>query len=214
MTYRRIRRLGAGYFGEVWLEEDTALNRLCAAKYLNPDFLLANQNPFAEAQTMVSVEHENIVQVYSADATGDRPVIRMEYLPAGSVENAYEGKPVPVLDAISLLEEACRGIEFLHSKEVLHRDIKPANLLLSGPKRVKVGDFGLSCHAGSTTTAPPWFYTAHLPPESIDAGTGIEDFTGDVYALGVTAYRLLNGDHRFAEIRGYAEWTPHPVCQH
>lgn len=218
MGYRQIRRLGAGYFGEVWLEEDEALGRMCAAKYLDPSRLTPGSFAYAEAQAMMVARHENVVQIFSADAEDGIPVIRMEYLEAGSVEDRYGGRPVAVGDAVRYMEEACWGVEHLHARGLLHRDIKPGNLLLHGDGRVKISDFGLSCFTNSSAVIPPWSYTAHLPPEALKTGLGIESAVGDVYALGITTYRLLNGDRDFESIRELASlkaaavlsnWLPH-----
>jgi serine/threonine protein kinase len=122
------------------------------------------------------------------------PVIRMEYLPNGSVDDKHNGSPVPVEEAVRIMEDACRGISHLHAQGILHRDIKPANLLLADSGRVKVSDFGLACELADAKTAPPRSYPMHLPPETANAGTGITTIAGDIYAAGVTAYRLLNGD--------------------
>jgi eukaryotic-like serine/threonine-protein kinase len=122
----------------------------------------------------------------------------MEYLPDGSVADRYKGDPVPAGDAVRIMEEACRGVEHLHARGLLHRDIKPGNLLLTDTGSVKVSDFGLSCQLGATRGVPLLSYTSHLPPEAVRAGEGITSVAGDVYALGVTTYRLLNGDAALA----------------
>ncbi len=142
MPYRQVRLLGNGYFGEVWLEQDMAIGRLCAAKY--PDMSLTSATQaFKEADFMSKADHENVVRIYSADEANERPVIRMEYLERGSVFDLYGDSPAPVADAIGIIEDACRGIEFLHSREILHRDIKPANLLLTSSQKVKVSTLAL-----------------------------------------------------------------------
>jgi eukaryotic-like serine/threonine-protein kinase len=194
VAYRKVQCLGSGYFGEVWLEHDDALDRPCAVKYLDPARLAPGVDAYAEAQAMMTAQHDNVVAVYSADLVDGAPAIRMEFLPDGSIEDRYKGAPVPVGDAIRIMEGACRGVEHLHACGLLHRDLKPANLLLTATGRVKVSDFGLSCQRGATTGIQPWSYTSHLPPEAIAAGSGIDTREGDVYALGVTTYRLLNGD--------------------
>jgi serine/threonine protein kinase len=193
MPYKTLNCLGSGFFGEVWLEQDLGLNRLCAAKYLNPARLSAGM-VFAEAQVMLDGEHDNVVRVFSADAEAGIPVIRMEYLPAGSVADRYGGDPVAVADALHILEEACRGVESLHARGLLHRDLKPANLLIAEDGRIKVSDFGLACSIANLVGAPPFGYKEHLPPEALAGIGAIETAQGDVYALGVTLYRLLNGD--------------------
>jgi serine/threonine protein kinase len=195
-----VRCLGAGYFGEVWLEFDDGLERHCAAKYVKPGRLASGTASFAEARAMIAAEHDNVVTVYSAELDGGRPVIRMEYLPEGSVADKHSGNPIPVGEAIRIMEDACRGVEHLHVRGILHRDIKPANLLLTSTGNVKVSDFGLSCQIKNVGGAPPLGYVSHLPPEAASKGTGISTTAGDVYAAGVTAYRLLNGDHALGGI--------------
>lgn len=196
MPYQQIQCLGAGFFGEVWLEQDTGLNRPCAAKHLDPTWFSEGSNVFAEAQTMRAAgENKYVVKVYSAEFENGEPIIRMEYLPNGSVDDMFSGNPVPVDGAVRILEDACRGISHLHAQGILHRDIKPANLLVTDSGRIKVSDFGLACELADATTAPPRAYPMHLPPECVSANTGITTVAGDIYAAGVTAFRLLNGDH-------------------
>lgn len=194
MPFRQVSLLGTGFFGEVWLEEDEGLGRQCAAKYLKLDRLSPLVNPYAEAQAMLRAANENVVLVYSADLEDGRPVIRMEYLPAGSVEDRWAGQPAPVLDSLRVLEDACRGVEHLHSNGLLHRDIKPANLLLTDDSTVKVSDFGLACRQADARYLLQGGYNSHLPPEAVAATLQIDSKSGDIYALGVTALRLLNGD--------------------
>jgi serine/threonine protein kinase len=193
MPYKSIDCLGSGFFGEVWLEQDLGLNRLCAAKYLNPDRLPADA-VFTEARVMLDGEHDNVVRVFSADTEAGVPVIRMEYLSGGSIADRYSGDPAAVADALHIVEEACRGVEALHARGLLHRDLKPANLLIGEGGRIKVSDFGLACEVTDLAAAPPFGYVEHLPPEALTGGGTIESGSGDVYALGVTLYRLLNGD--------------------
>ncbi|WP_159105796.1 serine/threonine-protein kinase [Mycobacterium avium] len=194
MPYQQQQYLGGGHFGKVWLEQDTALKRPCAAKYLDARLLAPGVEAFAEAQTMVEAEHDHVVLVYSAELEGGQPVIRMEYLPDGSVEDRHSGNPVDVTEAIRIMSDACRGIEHLHVRGILHRDIKPGNLLITPSGSIKVSDFGLSCPIANATVVTQTVYRRHLPPEAASQGTGITTRAGDVYAAGVTAYRLLNGD--------------------
>jgi len=177
----------------VWLEGDAGLGRQCAAKYLDTARLPPGL-VFAEARVMLDAEHDNVVRVYSADVEAGVPVIRMEYLPSGSIADHFKGEPLPVANALHVVEEACRGVEALHARGILHRDLKPANLLMADGNRIKVSDFGLACAVANVAGAPPWGYVEHLPPEAFAAGGAINGVEGDIYALGVTLYRLLNGD--------------------
>ena len=192
MPYTRVREIGRGQFGVVRLEHDVGLGRDCAAKELDPTYLVPGHE-FDEARRMIDVEDDHVVRLYSADIESGKPIIRMEYLPDGSVEKRFHGEPAPVLEATLVVEDACRGVEALHAGNVLHRDIKPANLLY-GSKGVKVSDFGLACVKGNPAAGAMFGYVQHLPPEALSGKGVIEDVRGDVYALGVTAYRLYNGD--------------------
>lgn len=198
MPYHRRTKLGAGCFGEVWLEEDLALGRQCAAKYLNPTLLAGGA--FDEARAMmVGAKHDHVVQVYAADleqvvpGQPKVPVIRMEYLPSGSLDARYNRQPAPVGEIVRAIEDAARGVESLHTQGMLHRDLKPGNLLIADDGRIKVSDFGLAGPAAASG-APPIAYLRHLPPEAVGGSGVIDTVAGDIYALGVTTYRLVNGD--------------------
>jgi serine/threonine-protein kinase len=121
----------------------------------------------------------------------------MEYLPSGSVQDRFKGEPAPVLESTLMLEDACRGVEALHADGILHRDLKPANLLIDSNGRIKVSDFGLACPASNPSAGAPFAYPLHLPPEAVTGPRMIIEASGDVYAMGVTAYRIYNGDAMF-----------------
>jgi eukaryotic-like serine/threonine-protein kinase len=199
MPYTRIAKLGNGAFGDVFLERDEGLARLCAAKYVPP----SGSSRYDEAQAMLAMSHENVVQVYSADDDGSTGgiVIRMELHQRGSLANVYGGQPGAAGSVVRHIEQACRGLQHLHNEGILHRDIKPANLLLSDDDIVKLSDFGLSKPVHAACTGPAMGYIAHLPPEALSGPGEITDVPGDVFAMGVTLYRLLQGDDLLAEMR-------------
>ncbi|MGR6031075.1 serine/threonine-protein kinase [Rhodococcus erythropolis] len=193
--FRRIKHLGNGFYGSVELEYDEGLNRPCAAKYIT--HAAFSEADFTEAQAMELGKHDNVVSVFSTDVENGTPVIRMEYMEDGSVADRYKQDAAPVRDAVLIVEAACRGIAHIHTVGLLHRDIKPANLLLDRTHIVKVSDFGLACEKVEPEGGSGFPYFPHLPPESINDGTRtVTTVQGDVYALGLTAYRLLNSDRR------------------
>ncbi len=141
----------------------------------------------------------HIVRIYSAEITPSGPEIIMEYLPGGSVEAKWGGQPAPTGDVIDVGIQACRGLEHLHSAGILHRDIKPGNLLLDAHGVVKVSDFGLSKPLGVAIDSSAIFYIRHQAPELQECGS-VEGEASDVYALGVTLYRLLNGESSLPDV--------------
>ncbi len=190
------QRLGSGNFGEVWLVTDTGLDAERALKLIPPDKVLNPQNFFHEAQLLKSVEHPNIVRVHETGKMSDgRLYVAMEYLPKGSLEDEAKGSYVPLTRAKRMIIDVLRGLEYAHSKGVIHRDIKPANILVGKSNEGKLSDFGLAITTGLNLKAlgvKDYAYTLHLAPEV--AGPNDYNELTDIYACGVTLYRLVNGD--------------------
>lgn len=190
-----LKRLGAGHFGEVWLAMDTSLNVRRALKLIPPDKVLNKTNFFHEAQILKAAEHPNVVRVEETGTFGDgRIYVAMEYLSKGSLEDEASGAYVALTRAKRLMIDVLRGLEYAHSKGILHRDIKPANILVGHTFEGKLSDFGLAIPAGYATRAigvKDYAYIFHLAPES---HTGNYSTQSDIYACGVTLYRLVNGD--------------------
>lgn len=191
--YLRLRRLGEGNFGEVWLVYDRALGVYRAVKYVPPSRI---QNPtefYREPQTLVRLRNDYIVRVEDAGQEYDGTLyIAMEYLPQGSIKDKFRGRPLPILKAREFLYHICWGLEFAHQRNYIHRDIKPSNVLIGRDGNAKISDFGLVARTPRDRAASPYGYITHLAPEVF-----IRGFTSkltDIYALGVTAYRLFNGD--------------------
>lgn len=194
MTIHLGRSLGNGEFGQVWHAWDDALERDVAVKVI--DAVKIGRpigEMFAEAQALLQAQHDNVVQVHSASEVNGQPLIVMEYLPMGSLQDGYGGRPAPVREALDAVAQACRGLGHAHVRGLLHRDIKPGNLMLGDSGLVKLSDFGLACSRRNVVAGPLIGYRPHLPPESVDDGY-IQDPLGDIYASAVTLYRLLNGD--------------------
>jgi serine/threonine protein kinase len=191
--YERLERLGAGNFGEVWLVYDRALAVRRAVKYIPKARIQDPTNLYKEPQTLMALSHENIVRVEDAGKMPDGTLyVAMEYLPRGSVEDVFRGRPVPLTRAFEILEDVCWALEFAHQKDYIHRDIKPANILIAQNNKAKLSDFGLATRVPRGGTASPYGYLTHVAPEVLR--TGKTSKSSDIYALGVTAYRLINGD--------------------
>lgn len=191
--YEQIKRLGAGAFGEVWLVYDKALGVHRAVKTVRPDRVLDPTNFYHEPQTLRALQHERIVTVEDAGRLTDgRLYIAMEYLPKGSVEDEVAGGIVPLRRALALASDVCWALEFAHNQGYLHRDIKPSNILVTAAGTGKLSDFGLATRAQRGGIASPYGYLTHLAPEVTSEGATSR--LTDIYAVGVTLYRFMNGD--------------------
>ena len=196
------RRLGAGRFGEVWLAIDTGLNTPRAVKLIIPSNVFNPNNFFQEAQMLKSLEHPNIVRV---EETGkmpdDRIYIAMEYIRKGSLDDKIKGANVDLSFALRTMIDVLRGLEYVHSKKILHRDIKPANILMGENFECKLSDFGLAIPVGTDLNRlgiKDFGYIFHLAPEVLTLHN--YSVLSDIYACGITLYRLVNGDNYLPQL--------------
>lgn len=203
------RRLGSGHFGEVWHVIDTGLGCEIALKCIPPDKIVNQNNFFQEAQVLKAAEHPNVVRVNDTGRLKDgRIYVSMEYLPAGSVEDEAQGAPLPLSRAKRLMADVLRGLGHAHHQNVVHRDVKPANILVGTVGEAKLSDFGLALpdlRGLNVTQLKQYQYVLHLAPEV----RRMQDYTrlSDIYAAGVTLYRLVNGDSNLPQVKPAAAHT-------
>jgi len=198
--YRLEHRLGVGGMSTVQLAFDTRLERYVAVKLLAEH--LAEDRSFVarfrrEALAAARLVHPNVVQVFDFgldDETG-RNFIVMEHVDGQSCAEILRDQGArPPEEAVAILVQACRGLDYAHRNGVVHRDVKPGNLLRSNEGVVKLADFGIAKAAEDSeiTKAGSVLGTAaYLSPEQArgeKAGP-----PADLYALGVVSYQLLTG---------------------
>jgi eukaryotic-like serine/threonine-protein kinase len=198
--YRLEHRLGVGGMSTVQLAFDTRLERYVAVKLLAEH--LAEDASFVarfrrEALAAARLVHPNVVQVFDfgLDDETARNFIVMEHVDGQSCAEILRDQGArPPDEAVSILVQACRGLDYAHRNGVVHRDVKPGNLLRSHEGVVKLADFGIAKAAEDSeiTKAGSVLGTAaYLSPEQArgeKAGP-----PADLYALGVVSYQLLTG---------------------
>jgi hypothetical protein len=198
--YRLERRLGVGGMSTVQLAFDTRLERYVAVKLLAEH--LAEDSGFVarfrrEALAAARLVHPNVVQVFDfgLDETSGRQFIVMEHVKGQScAEMLRERGHLEPGEAVNILTQACRGLEYAHRNGVIHRDVKPGNLLRSLDGGIKLADFGIakaSEQSDITKVGSVLGTAAYLAPEQARGEpTGPR---ADFYSLGVVAYQLLTG---------------------
>jgi eukaryotic-like serine/threonine-protein kinase len=198
--YRLEGRLGVGGMSTVRLAFDTRLERNVAVKLLAEH--LAQDASFVsrfrrEALAAARLVHPNIVQVFDfgSDQESSRQFIVMEYVDGQScAEILRERGHLDPEEAVDILAQSCRGLDYAHRNGVVHRDVKPGNLLLSADGMIKLADFGIAKAAEQsdiTKVGSVLGTAAYLSPEQArgePAGP-----PSDLYALGVVAYQLMAG---------------------
>jgi serine/threonine protein kinase len=198
--YRLESRLGVGGMSTVHLAFDRRLERRVAVKLLaehladDPSFVSRFRR---EALAAARLVHPNIVQVFDFgyDDEAHQHFIVMEHIDGPSVAQLLrELGQLDIDEAVDVLVQACRGLEYAHRNGVVHRDVKPGNLLSTQEGTIKLADFGIAkaTEQSSITQVGSVLGTAaYLAPEQArgdEAGTA-----ADLYSLGVVAYQLLSG---------------------
>src|SRR3954449_798854 len=198
--YKLDRRLGVGGMATVQLAFDTRLERNVAVKLLAEH--LAEDASFVsrfrrEALAAARLVHPNIVQVFDfgTDRHSGRQFIVMEYVDGNSCAELLRDRgAMAPRDAVDILTQACRGLDYAHRNGVVHRDVKPGNLLVNTDGVVKLADFGIAKAAEQsdiTKVGSVLGTAAYLSPEQArgePAGPA-----SDIFALGVVSYQLLAG---------------------
>jgi tetratricopeptide (TPR) repeat protein len=201
--YELLGELGRGGMGVVYKARDKRLNRIIALKRL-PDNLRDNETAarlfLREAQAAAALNHTNITTIYDAGEENGVFHITMELLDGLAINQIQERHGVvSVRDATRLGMQVCAGLDYAHRQRIVHRDIKPANLFFTTDKIVKIMDFGLAktieeVRKTSTMIGGTPYYMA---PEQA-AGEAVDNRT-DLYAFGVTLYRMTTGGFPFSE---------------
>lgn len=185
--------LGAGAFGKVFLAYNQILKRYVAIKVIEAQNAHDLNDKFKEAELSLRCNHNNIVKIYSADVIDFKGhllfLIEMEYICGNTVEDLIENNKLSIIDSILIIKQILYGIEYAHLNGVIHRDIKPGNILVA-EKTIKITDFGLANLLGENLTTDKFYYT-HTAPE-VFRGDVIFSIQTDVYALGITLYRMVN----------------------
>jgi aminoglycoside phosphotransferase (APT) family kinase protein len=192
--------LGQGGVGVVFrarnlrLGRPVALKMLRAGAYAGPTELARFQR---EAETVASLSHPNIVQIYEVGDHEGQPYFTMEFVDGGNLAQKLTATPPPVRWAAELVASLAEAVAVANGVGIVHRDLKPANILLTADGTPKISDFGLARRLEGEN-ALTWTGTAvgtpsYMAPEQASGTAGPVGPSADVYGLGAVLYELLTG---------------------
>lgn len=198
-----VRRLGRGGMGAVYEGYDPALDRHVAIKTLTSEAIAdpESRGRFErEAKAAAKLQHQNIVTTYELGNFGgkEKPYIVMEYLEGADVSALIGKDGLPLAEALDIVIQLCRALDFAHQKGVVHRDVKPSNLRYLDNGQIKIMDFGIARLEGSDqiTKSGVMIGTLHyMSPEQIRGQT--LDGRTDIFSAGCILYELLTGGRPF-----------------
>lgn len=205
--YTIERELGGGGMSRVFVAEELRLGRRVVVKVLAPDLAasISVERFEREMRLAASLQQANIVPVLSAGETDGLPYYTMPLVDGESLRaRLARSAPLPAAEAVRILIDVARALQYAHEHGVVHRDIKPDNVLLSGATAV-VTDFGIAKAISAARTESGATLTqvgtsigtpAYMAPEQA-AGDPDIDHRADLYAFGCMAYELLVGEPPF-----------------
>lgn len=207
--YRLERILGRGGMSEVYLADDTRLDRKVALKVLSR--ALAGDPQFVkrfgrEARAASALSHPNVCVIHEVGETDDgRPFIAMELVEGKTLEARLESGPLPAGEIVEIGIQVADALDAAHSKGVVHRDIKPGNVSVNDRARAKVLDFGLAKRMAGfddeaatdrssllTTQAGMLLGTPYYMSPEQALGRPV-DHRSDIFSLGTLLYELVTG---------------------
>ncbi|UCC79089.1 MAG: protein kinase [Candidatus Zixiibacteriota bacterium] len=199
--YRIIEKLGSGGMGEVYLAEDTRLNRRVALKFL-PDQYINDDDLktrfMREARAAAKLNHTNIVTIYEVNEHKGRPFIAMEYVEGESLQKVIKAGKLTISEAVNLTMQICEGLNEAHTAGVVHRDIKPGNIIIDKKRSPRLLDFGLATVTGEKTltqTGSTLGTIEYMSPEQVKGEK--TDRRSDIFSLGVMFYQMITGQLPF-----------------
>lgn len=197
LTFDFISEIGQdGQNSRTYITRDHQLNAQIVTKQIRKDRLNSTEEFFAESQALYSSSHPNVVQIHYACYDDEHIYIAMPYYLNGSVKDLITRQYLTVREIITFGSQILAGLHNVHSKGLIHFDIKPDNILLSTRREALISDFGLAKQMNLAGIAPQnRLYTPMIPPEVIS--TDHFDRRFDIYQVGLTLYRMCNGNNHF-----------------
>src|SRR5713226_2211398 len=221
--YEIRSQLGAGRMGEVYLAQDTKLDRKVALKIL-PAEVASNQdrmNRFVlEAKAAAALNHPNIAHIYEIDEVDGQHFIAMEFIDGQTLRECIHGRQTDLPKLLRYLQHVAEGLAKAHAAGIVHRDLKPDNIMITRDGHAKILDFGLAKliepqqTSPSTSAAVSEAATAilqqhstpgmvlgtvgYMSPEQAQGRTNEIDHRSDVFSFGCILYEAAAGERAFA----------------
>src|ERR1700738_3900269 len=145
--YRLVSKIGAGGMGEVYLAQDTKLDRKIALKILPAD-LAANQDRMRrftqEAKAAAALNHPNIATIHEIGESDGVNFIAMEFIDGATLREKIHQEQTDLRKLLRYLQHVAEGLAKAHTAGIVHRDLKPDNIMITRDGHAKILDFGLA----------------------------------------------------------------------
>src|SRR5882672_4162499 len=234
--YKIIDGLGVGGMGEVYLAEDTRLDRLVALKIL-PAYFASDDSRLRrfqrEARAASALNHPNILTIHEVGESGGVYFIATEFIDGQTIRELARKHELALEEVLDIAEQIASALAAAHAAGIIHRDIKPENIMRRTDGLVKILDFGIAklmeqeLAEYSTETQPGlkaqteaglvMGTVSYMSPEQA-RGLPVDQRT-DIWSLGVVLYEMLahrlpfKGATRIDAMVTILERDPAPLSQ-
>ena len=210
--------LGAGGMGEVYLAQDTSLNRRVALKVLPPDVASNNDRMRRfkqEATAAASLNHPSIAHIYEIGEFDGLNFIAMEYVEGATLRAKIHDDAEELPKLLRALQHVAEGLAKAHDAGIVHRDLKPDNVMITPDGHGKILDFGLAklveapSRSTSFSSEEPTILQASTPgvilgtagymsPEQAQGKTKEIDHRADIFSFGCILFEAITRRRAFA----------------
>ncbi|MEJ2721305.1 MAG: serine/threonine-protein kinase, partial [bacterium] len=199
--YKILAKLGEGGMGDVYLAQDTRLERRVALKFLPPQIerephMLARFE--REAKAAAALRHPNIVTVHEIGVHQNRHYIVMEYIEGRGLGEIISGKEMTIDEALGITLQLCDALGEAHDAGIIHRDLKPENIIVDAKGHPHILDFGVALKVGATKLTRDHTTVGSVHYMSPEQTRGqMVDGRSDVFSLGAILYEMIAGRPAF-----------------
>jgi serine/threonine-protein kinase len=219
-----LSKVAAGGMGVVYKAKQIELGRVVAVKILFSQFASNKQHLqqfFREAKLASSLNHPNLVHIFDLGDDQDFHYYSMELVEGENLGDLLaEKEKFSQKEAMDYIIQAGEGLKHMHDYDIVHRDIKPSNFIIRSDGIVKIMDLGLArqlyrAQKKASTMGTPYYMSPELLSAPLQA-----DQRADIYALGVSFYRMLSGKYPITGntakeiVTNIHEQYPIPIQEH
>ncbi|GES66292.1 kinase-like protein [Aspergillus terreus] len=216
-SWRPVKSLGSGSFGEVWQEQCTSgpsRSSVRAVKHLpkrQAKFLEMSQRELNALVTFSATEYKHyFVQFLGWFDDPDNLYIAMEFVEHGNLQS-FISAPFPEREAAGIITQVARALQYMHQRNFVHRDVKPLNILVSSPRpnwHVKLADFGIAKKTDGTSLETHYIGSpGYMAPELYGDPSRHYTAAVDVWALGAVAFCLRTCSPPFRTIKHLLDYA-------
>jgi serine/threonine protein kinase len=206
--YKIVKQLGAGGMGEVYLAEDSRLDRLVALKVL-PAYFASDDERLRrfqrEARAASALNHPNILTIHEVGESAGVRYIATEFIDGATIRQLLTKQELSLEEILDIAAQVCSALAAAHAAGIVHRDIKPENIMRRADGLVKILDFGIAkllepgspeyqdeTEPGGRTHTEAGLLLGTVNYMSPEQARGLPvDERTDIWSLGVVVYEML-----------------------